>query len=258
MTKERYLRRFARSVRWQLPPEEAGEVLSDYRELVEGSEEGRLVEKLGKPYQAARLLRTNRTYFRWLAVFGVLAACTLLPVLYLLGMEGLWRLARPAGLFTLFFVGAVLLSHFWFRTAGVKGERRPKALFTALLAVLLVAAAAAAFMFWLAWYILAVYHGITLQIPVPLGPAAIFTLRVLGVFSVLAGVIGLVKSRTEDRRWLALYIVSFTALFLCVSVYAVLTSMDVSASAVDWVGPWCGRNVLLGIAGLVGAGLALC
>lgn len=258
MNKKQYLRRFSWSVRWQLPPEEAGDVLADYRELVEGSGEAELMETLGKPWQAARLLRTNRIYFQWLAVFGVLMACTLLPALYLLGMEGMWRLARTDGLFQFFFVGAILLSLFWFRRAGVKGDGRPKALLPALLAVLLAGVAAAAFMFWLTWYMLAVSNGITVEIPFRLGPVAIFTLRALGAFSTLAGIFGLVKSRIEDRRWLALYIMGFTALFLCMSVYAVLTSMDVSASVVDWVGPWRRQNVLLGIGGLLAAGAALC
>lgn len=255
MNKKQYLKRFTWSACWQLPPEEAGDVLADYRELVEGSEEGELVKTLGKPYQAARLLRTNRTYFQWLAVFGVLMACALLPVLYLLGMKRMWHLARTGGLFLFFFVGAILLSLFWFRTRGFKGAHRPKTLFPALLAVLLAGAAVSAFMFWLFWYTLIVYNDITVQVPAQFAPVAIFSLRMLGVFSTLAGIFGLVKSRIEDRRWLALYILGFTVLFLCVSVYSLLTAMD---NILDWIEPWRVQNVLLGIAGLVAAGAALC
>ena len=75
MTKQRYLRRFSRAVRWRLPPQEAAEAIADYREMVyqEGREESRLVEELGEPVQSAHLLTDVRAYRRWLAVFGVLA-----------------------------------------------------------------------------------------------------------------------------------------------------------------------------------------
>ena len=75
LTKEQYLKKFSRAVRWRLPPQESEDAISDYRELIfqEERDESRLVEELGEPVQAAHLLTDVRTYRRWLAVFAVLA-----------------------------------------------------------------------------------------------------------------------------------------------------------------------------------------
>ena len=75
LTKERYLKKFSRAVRWRLPPQESEEAIADYRELVFQPErdESKLVEELGAPAQAAHLLTDVKAYRRWLAVFAVLA-----------------------------------------------------------------------------------------------------------------------------------------------------------------------------------------
>lgn len=75
LTKEQYLKRFSRAVRWRLGSREAAEAIADYRELIfqEERDESKLVEELGEPIQAAHLLTDVRTYRRWLVVFGILA-----------------------------------------------------------------------------------------------------------------------------------------------------------------------------------------
>ena len=75
LTKEQYLKKFSRAVRWRLPPQESEEAIADYRELVFQPErdESKLVEELGEPVQAAHLLTDVKAYRRWLAVFAVLA-----------------------------------------------------------------------------------------------------------------------------------------------------------------------------------------
>ena len=75
LTKEQYLKRFSRAVRWRLPPRESEEAIADYRELIfqEERDESKLVEELGEPIQAAHLLTDVRTYRRWLVVFVILA-----------------------------------------------------------------------------------------------------------------------------------------------------------------------------------------
>ncbi len=75
LTKEQYLKKFIRAVRWRLTPQESEEAIADYRELIfqEERDESKLVEELGTPAQAAHLLTDVKTYHRWLAVFAVLA-----------------------------------------------------------------------------------------------------------------------------------------------------------------------------------------
>ena len=75
LTQAQYLAKFSRAVRWRLPPQEAEEAISDYRELIfqEERDESKLVEELGEPVQAAHLLTDVKAYRRWLAVFAVLA-----------------------------------------------------------------------------------------------------------------------------------------------------------------------------------------
>ena len=75
LTREQYLKKFSRAVRWRLPPQESEDAIADYRELIllEERDEARLVEELGEPVQAAHLLTDVRTYRRWLKVFAVLA-----------------------------------------------------------------------------------------------------------------------------------------------------------------------------------------
>ena len=71
-----------------------------------------------------------------------------------------------------------------------------------------------------------------------------------------AGLLGVVKARLDDRRWSALYILGLTAVAVCVLILAFLGSLD-SASGGAWASyalPWG----LLGAAGLVGTGVALC
>ena len=75
LTREQYLKKFSRAVRWRLPPQESEEAIADYRELIfqEERDESKLVEELGEPVQAAHLLTDVKTYRRWLKVFAVLA-----------------------------------------------------------------------------------------------------------------------------------------------------------------------------------------
>ena len=75
LTKEQYLKKFSRAVRWRLPPQESEEAIADYRELIFQPErdESRLAEELGEPVQAAHLLTDVATYRQWLKVFAVLA-----------------------------------------------------------------------------------------------------------------------------------------------------------------------------------------
>ena len=75
--KKDYLTRLTQAARWQLPPKEAAEVAADYRDILagDGRTEGALVQEVGTPWQAVRLVRSPKSYGRWVMAFTELAGC---------------------------------------------------------------------------------------------------------------------------------------------------------------------------------------
>ena len=72
------------------------------------------------------------------------------------------------------------------------------------------------------------------------------------------GMVGLVKARTRDRRWRAVYFLSLSAMMLAFAVLALLTSMDVSSAPDTW---WLyTRQACIEITAiaLLGTGVSLC
>ena len=82
--KKDYMARLEQAARWRLPPEEAEDVIADYRDIV-GSpprSEEELHREVGDPEQVVRLLvQPPKAYYAWLAVFAALAACLLAAAL---------------------------------------------------------------------------------------------------------------------------------------------------------------------------------
>ena len=80
--KKDYMTRLERAVRWRLPPQEAEDVIADYREIVGNPprSEEELHREVGDPEQAVKLLTSPLNAYRvWLLVFGLMAACLRLP-----------------------------------------------------------------------------------------------------------------------------------------------------------------------------------
>lgn len=252
-----YLQRLTWAARWRLPAAEAGEVVSDYAELLEGDR--RTYEEqcraLGTPRDAVRLLSTGWTYRRWLAVFAALALCLLLPLLWMYGLSYRYQLSRGAYLF--FLLPGVVLSLIWFRWMGGKSGTVPRRLpvllgLTALLGLLVALMAVPAFSPRL-------LEPLASVIPARwLGRVYHLALCTIGLLAAAAGLAGLVLARLEDRRWISLYVLGLTVLLLAFVLYSLLSSMDLSALNEDWQGPYRMRMVQAGILGLAGTGVSLC
>lgn len=87
MDQQTYLKTLSYALRWRLPKPEADEVLADYEEMFSqcpADSDDQFIGELGGPFQAARLLTEPKAYRRWLAAFGLMAFCLLLPQCLLL------------------------------------------------------------------------------------------------------------------------------------------------------------------------------
>ena len=255
---QRYWRRLSLAARWRLPPAEAREVLADYQDMFSQDErsEEELRRDLGSPVQAVQVLTQPKAYRRWLVVFWALAACLLLPALYVLPISvnvvlaffgtGLCRNFESAA-WPLMAAG-LALSLVWFRRQGPRTGPFPKK----ILPLLAVGLAGVACVWGMIWLCLAR----TSDLPLYFHPLdgwlswLVFILALLGVFA-------LVKARMDDRRWRAVYILGLTAAVLWLSQLSMLHSINLEFSGY-WQMPFLRHYILLTAVGLVGAGASLC
>lgn len=266
LTKEQYLVKFSRAVRWRLPPQDSEEAIADYRELIfrEERDEGRLVEELGDPVQAAHLLTDVKTYRRWLKVFAVLALG-----LFLLAKWS-WTAHSSLTRFiyweepwypVLVMAVGLPLSLYWFRRYGQKNGAISKWLATALAAVLVFGLGTMA---WI-WYVmspdfLASYME---QYPNTISWHIILARELLiegGVACALLAFAGLVLAKCYDRRWLALYALGVTVAAMTGFVLFIMTGIDLSSiPGPNAFQPYVFARLLpVGAIGLIGTGVALC
>ena len=251
-----YLSQLSLEARWRLPPEEAADLVAEYTDML--SQDTRPEEALrrdfGSPRQAVRLVCPPRAYGQWLAVFGILAVCLVLPVLWAMFS---WRINfyRPA--VAVQFGLGLLLSLVWFRRQGEKKPGRLPGMLTALLGVLLAGAAAAGGVLW--------YLSDTVLNRIPpgwIGRLALLTLTSLGLLSAALGLIGLVRARLEDRRWRALYVLGLTLAAVSVFTVAQLGNMSIDVAPEGlrywWMRYMVNPILITGAVGLAGTGVALC
>lgn len=254
MDKHTYLKKLSHTVRWRLPKPDADEVLSDYAEMLSqrpAEDDIRLVQELGDPVQAARLLTQPRAYRRWLIVFSLMAACLLLPeVMLLRARRGGWSSEE---LVTALFLAGTAVALVWFRPAkGEEKKKLPGLLLPALAAVLVMLLAAGAILWGLA-------SGIWESLPPrTYGAISTWVLCVAGTVAATAALWGLVKARISDRRWRALYVLGVAALAECTLVMLLLSSMSLDASIPNWWVEYALRWAAVGAVGLVGTGVSLC
>ena len=269
--KSSYMTRLERAARWMLPRQEAEDVIDDYRDILSDEE---LSRELGKPWDVIKPLAQKKTYYTWLAVFAVLAACILIPAVspLPLGPYFIWFNLFYTGILGfdfcyLFLIGGLALSLIWFQPQ--KGEPKtplPRSIFIAL-AVLL---AVMGLVWWTFWQ-MTLYPGGALANPMfhlstefwwSLGGDYVggnllsFLLEWSAVPLAAVGLAALVKARIRDRRWRAVYFLSLSVMMLAFAVLALLTSMDVTAAD-----PWTTtRRLCIAItaAGLAGTGVSLC
>lgn len=253
MKKQAYFKQITFFVRWRLPKREADEVLADYAEILSQRPENNdtaLMQELGPPFHAARMLTDPNTYRRWLAAFGGMVLCLLLPELLLL--RTMFYQEPTAFLAALLAFGTVI-SLIWFRPRRAEEKTPlPKGVLTVLLGLLMlivVSGLVLASLFAGVWTHLA---------PGLYGTTARWTLWLCGSVAAIAGLFGLVKARTADRRWRALYVMGLHMLVACVMVIAVLTSMRIDTLSFHWWVPYAVHCGVVGLTGLVCTGVSLC
>lgn len=266
LTREQYLKKFSRSVRWRLTPQEAAEAIADYREMVyqPEREESKLVEELGAPVRAARLLTDVKTYRRWLAVFAVLAFGLFwmvkwcwtgrIQIYEILGKGCYWY---PVWVM----MAGLVLSQYWFRRHRQKSGPLSKRL---ILGSALVLAAGAVIVGW-AWHVTGPGFSERIIVEPYGGPLTKqvwvlqFLLRYGGCACTLTALAGLVLAKCYDRRWLALYALALTVAVLCVILVFWTSHIDLTRFGSDELRIYYfPRMVLVGTAGLIGTGVALC
>lgn len=261
--KRSYFSRLSLATRWQLPPAEARDVLSDYQELLTQNprSEEELRRDLGDPVQAVRLLAQPKQYRRWLTVFWVLTACLLLPALGLLpGMAWLWDLftqylrALPVDL--IFLLAGTVVSLVWFRREGRRDRPFPKK----VLLILVLQLAGMAYLWFLIWLVVGEHFDLMYEMfAVPGAVGRSVNRLTWSIFLLaLAGVFGLLKARLDDRRWRAAYVLGLTAAVLCMSLLSMLKGVSLDSSSTDWYMDHLRQYLLLTAVGLIGTGASLC
>lgn len=264
LTREQYLKRFSRAVRWRLPPQEAEEAIADYRELIFQPErdEKMLVEELGEPIHAANLLTNEKAYHRWLRVFVVLSFGLLLLAKWAWTAHSPFNIMGLGACWYPVWVMAVSLplSLYWFRRHGQKNGPLSGRLVPALAVVLAYGVGTLA---W-TWYVM---EPEVLRNFVEAHPGAIpwqvILLRELlingGVALAVIALAALLLSKCCDRRWLALYLLCLTLAAMFGFVELNLVRMDFSVPGPEVMQSYLFSRILpLGIVGLIGTGGALC
>ena len=270
--------RLERAARWRLPPQEAEDVIADYRDIVGDPPrpDEELRRDVGNPRDVVKPLTQPRQYHVWLAVFAAMAACLLLPAVSPLpfGLCRLWYDLFYSDIpgfyfYRLFLIVGPAISLIWFRPR--KGEKKaplPRAILITLAALLVLIAG----VWWIFWQI-TLYPGGALASPIfrlpitfwwPLGNSLVsgnlvsFLLEWIAVPLAAVGMAGLVKARVRDRRWRAVYVLSLSALLLAFRVLSVLFSMDPTATLEYLFTEAMPTMIEITAVGLLGTGVALC
>ncbi len=246
MNRQQYLKKFSGAVRWWLSAEEAEDIIADYEEMLEETGEP-LEEKWGHPWEAAKLIGNATVYYKWLAVFGVLAAFLLISELPIL----LWRAYSISYLRTYgVLLAGIVLALIAFRPNERKCPR-PKGLLPVV-----------GLLFFL--YGAVVYLTIATMLQVLEGKPVLLDgriianlLRIGGMVGFVVGVWALIGARTKAYHWRALYVVCLMGSILCLSITVVLSSMDLHFAGVHLMQKifinWCSYAGI----GLVGVVLCL-
>lgn len=272
--KKDYMTRLERAARWRLPPQEAAEVISDYRDIISSPprSEEELRREVGDPEQVVKLLVSSpRAYRVWLAAFAVMAACILaLGVSPTVIGYPIWlsffdvQAEYPLG--PILAVPGAAAALVWFRWQGRKEGRLPKAI-PILLAVLL-AYIGGVLLF--CWVNTRDYEGFTamwgtmkpLIGPNNAVPRSMYLSQLAMIYTcpliALAGVFGLAKARMGDRRWSAVYVLALTAILTALLVLHLATNMTAYENAEALAGRMLARCSAAAATGLIATGVALC
>ncbi len=267
--KKDYMTRLERWARWMLPRQEAEDVIADYRDIVADEE---LFRELDTPQNVIKPLVQKRPYYAWLAAFILMAACiltlgfspTAIGYYFWFAYFDSWHgnhLGPAAAV-----LGAVL-TLVWFRWQGFKSEKHSKAV-PILLAVLVVWTGGIMLVFYLVMRDPVGFSEALGQVPSWIGPDRMESLsnRILnaflaysGVLMALLGTFALVRARTQDRRWAAVYVLAIASMLVPLEMLALFTCMDLSFDITTaWYLPYLGQYAAIFAVGMVGAGVVLC
>ena len=275
--KKDYMTRLERAARWRLPPKEAEDVIADYREMVGDPPrpEEELLRELGKPRDAVRPLTQKWPYRIWLAVFAFLSLCILSLGISVYDWR-LWEIYFDDYIYgtrdllsRVVTVLSAVIAMMWFHQQGRKTARLPKAI-PILLAALLACCGGVMLYCWAfsrdyygfldAWGTMPALIGPSPGEPISVSFYLPQDFMIYGSLVLsLAAVFWLVKARTVDRRWAAVYIMALTFILAALNVVAWVHSMDPTYFTIEELF----RQMLLESAGitavgLIGAGVALC
>ena len=268
--KQDYLSALDRWARWYLPQEEAAEVLEDYREMAAGRSQEDLRRCLGTPRRAVRQLAEPKAYGRWLAVFAVLSVSIALPAVVPLWQElalevfllfrayWFWDIGQTVVPFTWVFLAVgTALSLLWFRRGGKGTDRTLPRTLPPLLVLL---AAGMAFLWFMAWILLREPTELIRALFPTHERVRLFRLAMnLDTFLMGAvGLFGLIRFRMSGQPWGAVYVLGLAGTVLGLSVWGLMTSMDLSVTSPGWQTVYIMRYALVTLVGLAGTAVSLC
>lgn len=258
--KRDYLSRLSRAARWYLPPAEAADVLEDYRDLIEEEprSEEELRRDLGTPKDAVGQLVQLKAYHRWLIVFAVLTVCVVLPAACPICNRLFWWHDAYwfAQLVHVYLLVGVILSFLWFQRNGKREGRLPAGI--AVVMLLLLAG--------IAWFVFLEISVVCAPEPFvqfgwehPILFPVVDWSQMLGCPAMgLASLFGLVQARMRDRRWRAVYILGLTGTLVSLSVWVLLSTMNLDFSSTGWQMQVLLEFLSIILIGLVGTAVSLC
>ena len=297
--KKDYMARLERAARWRLPREEAEDVIADYRDIVgtPPRSEEELRREVGDPEQVVKLLVSPPKAYRvWQLVFALMAVCLLSAALAPLPASPFFRLLlwyewgggyyennAPVSILTVLPIlqmaaGTGMCLAWFLRRRDKVNAPLPKG--AVLCGLLMLAVLACAW--WTVWRLSAdPERFLTTWVedtdfmgegtgPAHTGHTSSSLIAIAGWLEVggralagLVGVFALVKARTRDRRWAAVYILSLAAAVLSLAVLGMaycFSNLGTPHSLFydGWFRPYLPRFAVLTAMGLAGAGAALC
>lgn len=263
----KYMTQLSKWARWMLPKQEAEDVVADYRDIV-GSPprpEEELLRDLGKPRDVIRPLVQPKQYRVWLVLFLFMSACILTlgvsptgiaPTIWWLYFGG-WVGVSFGGL-AVAVLGSVI-ALVWFRRQGRKEACLPKAI-PILLGVLMAWCGAGLLFCWMAVRDFDSFLNMleTMRPFVPVYSLIRYVMICGSAVISLAGEVGLIKARTKDRRWTAVYIMALAAMLTSLMYVRETGRMTFTGTPEEMFQRILMLDAWIISIGLAGAGVALC
>lgn len=260
MTKSEYIGHFSQNAKWKLSYQEAEEVIEDYEGFFSqsGRDEHDICLELGNPTAAVKALSSRMSYGYWLTIFSIQAIALFVPYFILLASNPPLSFilshpdVNPHIILTLAGFG-VMVSLVFFRPQKKYLDKKiPKTIFFSLVVLFL-------FAFILGILVTVFFYQLYDTNTIPfyslLLPSILF---LSGTLFTAAGIWSLIKSRICDRRWRAVYILALTLLLITISIFDLLTSLDIKNNIFHIVIQELQFDAVMGGIGILACGGSLC